>query len=87
MNNLLQVKTGKVFNVPLIVTEHYPEKLGKTVAEIDITHAKAVVSKTKFSMLVPEVKTAIKDIFKDKPTDVVLFGLEVMKSNFNYSMN
>ncbi|XP_001959692.2 isochorismatase domain-containing protein 1 [Drosophila ananassae] len=69
-------KAGKALDVPLIVTEHYPEKLGKTVEQLDISHAKLVSGKTYFSMFTPEVKAAIKDIFNDKPEDVVLYGLE-----------
>ncbi|KAH8290942.1 hypothetical protein KR054_007331 [Drosophila jambulina] len=69
-------KAGKALDVPLIVTEHYPEKLGKTVAQLDVSHAKLVSGKTLFSMFTPEVKAVIKDIFNDKPEDVVLYGLE-----------
>ncbi|XP_022227728.2 isochorismatase domain-containing protein 1 [Drosophila obscura] len=69
-------KAGKALDVPLIVTEHYPEKLGKTVAQLDVSHAKLVSGKTLFSMVTPEVKSVIKDIFSDKPEDVVLYGLE-----------
>lgn len=64
-------------DIPLICTEHYPEKLGNIVSDIDISHAKAVVSKTRFSMIVPELENKIKEIFGDKPQDVVLYGLEV----------
>lgn len=63
--------------IPLICTEHYPEKLGKIVPEIDVSHADAVISKTRFSMVVPEFEAKVKEIFGDKPTDVVLYGLEV----------
>ncbi|ALC40827.1 CG11333 [Drosophila busckii] len=69
-------QAGKVLEVPLIVTEHYPEKLGKTAQELDIAHAKAVMGKTLFSMMTPEVKTNISKIFGEKPQDVVLYGLE-----------
>ncbi|KAH8346341.1 hypothetical protein KR084_005918 [Drosophila pseudotakahashii] len=69
-------KAGKALDVPLIVTEHYPEKLGKTVAQLDVSHAKLVSGKTLFSMITPEVKAVIKDIFSGKPEDVVLYGLE-----------
>ncbi|XP_033153053.1 isochorismatase domain-containing protein 1 [Drosophila mauritiana] len=69
-------RAGKALDVPLIVTEHYPEKLGKTVAQLDVSHAKLVSGKTLFSMFTPEVKAVIQDIFNDKPEDVVLYGLE-----------
>ncbi|XP_030371076.1 isochorismatase domain-containing protein 1 [Scaptodrosophila lebanonensis] len=67
---------GKIFNVPLVVTEQYPEKLGKTAAELDIKHACANIPKTKFSMIVPPVMNNIDDIFGGKPKSVVLFGVE-----------
>ncbi|XP_023303390.2 isochorismatase domain-containing protein 1 [Lucilia cuprina] len=69
-------KAGKELDIPLIVTEHYPERLGNSVKDIDISHAKAVISKTRFSMMVPELEAKIKEIFGDKPDDVVLYGLE-----------
>jgi len=47
------------------------------VAQLDVSHAKLVSGKTLFSMVTPEVKAVIKDIFSDKPEDVVLYGLEV----------
>lgn len=62
------------------MTEHYPEKLGKTVAELDVSHAKAVTGKTLFSMMTPQVKSVIKDLFGEKPQDVVLYGLEVSQA-------
>lgn len=77
-----KTKAGKELGVPLICTEHYPEKLGKTVSDIDIKHAQAVISKTRFSMVVPEWETKVKEIFGDKPDDVVLYGLEVIFKTF-----
>lgn len=65
-----------MLNVPLIATEHYPEKLGPIVKEIDIAHAKGVFSKTLFSMCIPEVQNKIKELFNGDLEAVVLFGLE-----------
>ena len=70
------VQAGKELEVPLVCTEHYAEKLGKLVPDIDVKHACAIIQKTKFSMMVPELETKIKEIFGGKPRDVVLFGLE-----------
>lgn len=70
--------------VPLIVTEHYPEKLGKTVSQLDVSHACYVLGKTYFSMMTPEVKNVIKELFDDKPSDVVLYGLEVCEGLFTF---
>ncbi|XP_068146524.1 isochorismatase domain-containing protein 1 [Drosophila tropicalis] len=69
-------KAGKALEMPLIVTEHYPEKLGKTVEQLDVCHAKVIVGKTLFSMVTPEVKAVMKELFQEKPDDVVLYGLE-----------
>lgn len=73
----LQTRAGKEFEIPLIVSEQFPEKLGKTVPDLDISHAAAIISKTQFSMLVPELENKIKTIYGEKPCDVVLYGLEV----------
>ncbi|XP_055906740.1 isochorismatase domain-containing protein 1 [Eupeodes corollae] len=71
------VNAGKVLEVPLIATEHYPEKLGNIVKEIDVSHAAGIIPKTKFSMMVPELECKIMELFpNEKPKDVVLFGLE-----------
>ncbi|XP_039492807.1 isochorismatase domain-containing protein 1 isoform X2 [Drosophila santomea] len=67
---------GKILQVPLLVTEQYPERLGNTVCELDIGHACAKVSKTRFSMLVEPVRKIMTDIFGGKPKTAVLFGLE-----------
>ncbi|XP_075161307.1 isochorismatase domain-containing protein 1 [Haematobia irritans] len=69
-------KAGKELDIPLICTEHYPEKLGNIVKDIDVSHAKAIIGKTRFSMIVPELEAKIKEIFGDKPDDVILYGLE-----------
>ncbi|XP_058460001.1 isochorismatase domain-containing protein 1 [Malaya genurostris] len=70
------LQAGKIMNVPLIVTEHYPEKLGHIVKDLDISHAKGVFSKTLFSMMIPEVQKKISDIYGQDLQTVVLFGLE-----------
>ncbi|XP_037945378.1 isochorismatase domain-containing protein 1 [Teleopsis dalmanni] len=69
-------RAGKELEVPLIVTEHYPEKLGKIVPDLDVSHANAIISKTRFSMIVPELQSKVKEIFGGNPNDVVLYGLE-----------
>uniref|UniRef100_A0A336MHZ2 Isochorismatase domain-containing protein 1 n=1 Tax=Culicoides sonorensis TaxID=179676 RepID=A0A336MHZ2_CULSO len=76
-NTAKLLQAGKILNVPLIATEHYPEKLGRIVKELDISHAKSVISKTRFSMMLPDVQAKIKEIYKnDDLESVVLFGLE-----------
>uniref|UniRef100_A0A023EJA9 Isochorismatase domain-containing protein 1 n=1 Tax=Aedes albopictus TaxID=7160 RepID=A0A023EJA9_AEDAL len=70
------LQAGKALDVPLIVTEHYPEKLGHIVKDLDIKHAKGVFPKTLFSMMTPEVQNKIKELFPTNLETVVLFGLE-----------
>lgn len=73
-NKLLE--TSKMMDIPLIVTEQYPRGLGRTVPELDITHAKGVFEKTKFSMLVPEVSKQLDSLCGGNVQCVVLFGIE-----------
>ncbi|KAH8295456.1 hypothetical protein KR018_011355 [Drosophila ironensis] len=75
-NTAKLLAAGKVFGVPLLVTEQYPERLGKTVCELDIEHACCNVPKTRFSMLVDPIRAKMADIFGDKPKTAVLFGIE-----------
>ena len=49
----------------------YPEGLGPTIPQVDISHA-LVFSKTDFTMFIPEVEKAL-----EKTKHVVLFGIEV----------
>lgn len=66
-----------MLDIPLLCTEHYPERLGKIVTDIDVSHAKAIISKTRFSMMVPALESKMKELFCGYPEDVVLYGLEV----------
>lgn len=70
---------GKELDIPLVVTEQNPDKLGNTAKELDICHAKIVVPKTRFSMFVPQIQEKMAELFKDdcKPQNVVLYGIEV----------
>jgi hypothetical protein len=69
------LKASNILDIPLIVTEHYPKALGKTVQELDISNAALIVEKTKFSMWIPEVQEKLISLQKDS---VVLFGIEVL---------
>ncbi|KAH8294301.1 hypothetical protein KR054_010639 [Drosophila jambulina] len=75
-NTAKLLAAGKALGVPLLVTEQYSEKLGKTVSELDIGHACTNVAKTKFSMLVEPIRTSMADIYDGKPKTAVLFGVE-----------
>lgn len=73
--SLLQLQGARLLGIPVIVTEQYPKGLGSTVQEIDLTGAKLVLPKTKFSMVLPEVEAALAEI--PGVRSVVLFGVEV----------
>lgn len=68
----------KILEIPLVVTEQYPQGLGKTVGEIDIQHAVCTAAKTKFSMIVPETEDVLKTICNGQLKCAVLFGVEVL---------
>ncbi|KAE8743843.1 hypothetical protein FOCC_FOCC009553 [Frankliniella occidentalis] len=70
------VQASRILDIPLIVTEQNPVGLGSTVKELDINHAVGVHSKTKFSMIIPEVMTQINDVCGGHLQCVVLFGIE-----------
>lgn len=71
----LQLQGARLLGIPVIVTEQYPKGLGSTVQEIDLTGAKLVLPKTKFSMVLPEVEAALAEI--PGVRSIVLFGVEV----------
>ena len=71
----LQLTFGKILDIPLIVTEQNPSKLGNTIKELDVTHATGIFDKSKFSMCIPEVQEVIEKL-PNKIESVVIFGLE-----------
>lgn len=50
------VKGAQALQIPVLATEQYPQKLGATVPEVELPPGTPVVAKTKFSMMVPEVR-------------------------------
>jgi nicotinamidase-related amidase len=65
------VEAAKIFNIPVVVSEQYPEKLGHTVPTID-TGNSTVYPKTKFSML---TSTFPQNLLRER-SSFVLFGIE-----------
>lgn len=70
------VAGSKLMSIPLVVTEQYPKGLGKTVSELDVSHAAGVFEKTKFSMVLPAVETLLKTLCNGHVKHIVLFGVE-----------
>ena len=72
------LSAGQILEVALIASEQYPEKLGRTVPELDVKHAIGVYPKTSFSMLAdPDISAAVKlSTPSTALQSVVLFGLE-----------
>ncbi|XP_071941699.1 isochorismatase domain-containing protein 1-like [Antedon mediterranea] len=68
------VCASKILSIPLFVTEQYPNGLGKTVEDLDVTSAVDVYPKTVFSMLIPEVQRELETRRNIK--SIVLFGIE-----------
>ncbi|XP_064799636.1 isochorismatase domain-containing protein 1 isoform X1 [Oncorhynchus masou masou] len=65
---------ARILGIPVIVSEQYPKGLGSTVQEMDLTGARLVFPKTKFSMVLPEAEAALADL--PGVRSVVLFGVE-----------
>uniref|UniRef100_H2ZRB6 Isochorismatase domain-containing protein 1 n=1 Tax=Ciona savignyi TaxID=51511 RepID=H2ZRB6_CIOSA len=67
------VKGGRLLQIPLVVTEQYPKGLGNTVKELEISNPSVLATKTKFSMLTPEVEAFLAN---NNFASVILFGVE-----------
>lgn len=68
------IEASQILKIPLIVTEQNPDKLGRTVAELDVSKASIVDPKTKFSMYTPKVANFFQH--NQNLKSVVLFGIE-----------
>ncbi|VDK84225.1 unnamed protein product [Cylicostephanus goldi] len=65
------IDTAKILEMPIIVTEQYPQRLGSTVKELGLEHSIPRYAKTQFSMCVPEVEPLLKD-----KESAIIVGLE-----------
>lgn len=68
---------GKLLDVKLIASEHYPEKLGHLMPALDVQHAidGGAISKTEFSIMANDkLRTTVLNL--PVLQSVVLFGLE-----------
>jgi hypothetical protein len=67
----LMIKAAHVLKIPVVVSEQYPEKLGRTYEAIDIKNCH-IYSKTDFSMITNEFP---REVLSEKQA-FVLFGIE-----------
>lgn len=70
------VRGANILSLPVVVTEQYPKALGGTVAELKdvLSPSSPVVSKTRFSMLTPEVHELLRA--RQNVSQVLLVGIE-----------
>lgn len=68
--------------IPRIITEQYPQGLGSTVSDIILEVKQTplapyhIFSKTKFSMLIDDIKKLLEQYKSEGRTQVILFGME-----------
>jgi nicotinamidase-related amidase len=68
-------QAAQALQIPVIVTEQYPEKLGATVPEIrGVLHQFQPLSKKQFSSCTPEVMDVLKSTFERR--SILLCGVE-----------
>ncbi len=84
-------RASELLDVKLLITEQYPEGLGKTMAEIYQPENALRFEKTRFSICDDDIR---RSIFEIDPSWIVLFGIEahvcVMQSALDmirYGMN
>ena len=76
--SMLMLQASNILGMKAVITEQYPERFGATVNEVrDIalstTPPSPIYSKTKFSMVTPEVKKELDDF---NIRSVILCGIE-----------
>lgn len=69
-------KTSSLLNIPVIVTEQYPQGLGETIASVksNLIITAEYYTKTSFNALVDE--NLLENIKQKKCKNIVLFGIE-----------
>jgi len=73
-NARLLLRLAGLFNIPVIVTEQYPQGLGVTVPEIkEVLPEYAPIEKKSFSAFIPELEQKLKELNRPK---VIVTGTE-----------
>lgn len=67
----LLVRGAQILNIPVVISEQYPERLGKTCEPIDMLKCH-VFTKTRFSMITDGFPKSV----LDERSSFVLFGIE-----------
>lgn len=68
----MHVFKAKILDIPVYVTTQNRARLGETVSELSIEHAKGDWDKTLFSMAIPELKSAL----SHAPHSIAIVGIE-----------
>uniref|UniRef100_A0A2P2IAW2 Isochorismatase domain-containing protein 1 n=1 Tax=Hirondellea gigas TaxID=1518452 RepID=A0A2P2IAW2_9CRUS len=76
LNTKKLINGCSLMQVPLVVTEQSPESLGHSVKDIETYEAVAVLSKTQFSMVVPEMEELFSTLCDGNMGSIVLCGIE-----------
>lgn len=72
-NNSILAKTAKILNVPVVVTEQYPQGLGATIFEVrEYVNSENTFEKTAFSAF-EEIKSKLEKLGRKK---IILTGIE-----------
>ncbi|KAH0603504.1 uncharacterized protein LAJ45_02652 [Morchella importuna] len=66
------LEATKILDIPVYVTTQNRARLGETVSELSIEHAKGDWDKTLFSMAIPELKSAL----SHAPHSIAIVGIE-----------
>ncbi|KAF4676947.1 Isochorismatase domain-containing protein 1 [Perkinsus chesapeaki] len=66
---------GKILNIPGVITEQYPEKLGHTLPELDTSNCR-IFSKHSFTMMTKDVTDYLKTVECQDRDQYILMGIE-----------
>ena len=73
-----QIAGCTLLELPIIVTEQYPQGLGATVAELELKdNVTFKAEKTQFNMLTTEVEHQLSSLCEGNINSVILCGIEV----------
>jgi isochorismate hydrolase len=68
------INTGRILDIPLIVTEQYPKGLGKTIGDMQLSETQKVIEKLAFDCFGCE--EFVKEIDSLHRKNLIIFGIE-----------